>query len=122
MANNKWNCETTVKFIQLYKQHPCLWNFKSADYKNKQKRDTAYESILQGMNIPGLGLQDAKNKIKNLRSTYSQELKKINDSKKSGAGVSNVYTPNIKWLKEMEEVFNNDMTRQTYENVSIVLY
>lgn len=45
-------------------------------------------------------------------------MKKINESKKSRAGLSNVYTSNIKWLKEMEEVFMNDLNSKTYENVS----
>ncbi|CAH1972258.1 unnamed protein product [Acanthoscelides obtectus] len=64
-------------------------------------------------------MQEVKNKIKNLKSTYSQELNKINDSKRSGAGLSNVYTSNIKWLKEMEEVFIHDLKRKTYENCRI---
>ncbi|XP_071056810.1 uncharacterized protein [Onthophagus taurus] len=118
MANVKWDCETTIKFIQSYKLHPCLWNFESSEYKNKQKRDAAYVAIAQDMNIAGFRIQDVKNKIKNLRSTYSQELKKLNDSKKSGAGLGNVYISNIKWLKEMEEVFVNDLRRKTYENTN----
>ncbi|CAH1958573.1 unnamed protein product [Acanthoscelides obtectus] len=70
------------------------------------------------MDIDGFGVQEVKNKIKNLRSTYSQELNRINDSKRSGAGLSNVYTSNIKWLKEMEEVFIHDLKRKTYENIN----
>ncbi|CAH1973712.1 unnamed protein product [Acanthoscelides obtectus] len=70
------------------------------------------------MDIDGFGVQEVKNKIENLRSTYSQELNKINDSKRSGAVLSNVYTSNIKWLKEMEEVFIHDLKRKTYENIN----
>lgn len=36
------------------------------------------------MNKPGFGVLEVKTKIKNLRSTYSQEFKKISDLKKSG--------------------------------------
>lgn len=117
-TNIKWDVETTIKFIQLYKLHPCLWNFKSPEYKIKQKRDAAYNSIVNGMNITGFGTLEVKNKIKNLRSTYQQENKKIQESKKSGAGLSNVYTSNIKWLKEMEEVFSKDLNKNVFENVS----
>ncbi|XP_061717525.1 uncharacterized protein LOC133525240 [Cydia pomonella] len=70
------------------------------------------------MNISGFGAIEVKNKIKNLRSTYQQEIKKIQDSKKSGAGLSNVYTSNVKWLKEMEEVFSKDLKKKVYENIS----
>lgn len=117
-ANNKWDLKTTIKFIQLYKLHPCLWNSLSPEYKIKQKRDAAYKSIVQEMHITGFGTQEVKNKINKLRSTYQQENKKIQDSKKSGVGLSNVYTSNIKWLKEMEEVFSKDLNENVYENVS----
>lgn len=117
-ASNKWDLETTIKFIQLYKLHPCLWNSQSPEYKKKQKQYAAYNSIVQEMNITGFGTQEVKNKIKRLRSTYVQENKKIQDSKNSGAGLSNVYTSNIKWLKEMEEVFSKDLNENAYLNVS----
>ncbi|KAL4709229.1 hypothetical protein ACJJTC_010529 [Scirpophaga incertulas] len=114
----KWDFDTTIKFIQLYKLHPCLWDFSSKDYKNKQKRDAAYITIIEEMNISGFSVTDVKNKINNLRSTYSQEIKKIQDSKKSGAGLDNVYISNIKWLNEMEEVFAKNLKKQVFENVN----
>ncbi|KOB67403.1 Uncharacterized protein OBRU01_19870 [Operophtera brumata] len=117
-ANNKWSLETTIKFIQCYKIHDCLWHFSSPDYKCKDKRNAALIAIVNEMNINDIGVTEVKNKIKNLRSTYRQELKKIENSKKSGAGLNNVYVSNIKWLKEMEEVFMNDLKRKTYENQS----
>lgn len=76
-TNIKWDVETTIKFIQLYKLNPCLWNFILPEYKIKQKQDAAYNSIVNGMNITGFGTLEVKNKIKNLRSTYQQENKKF---------------------------------------------
>ncbi|VVD05990.1 unnamed protein product [Leptidea sinapis] len=108
----------TADCTQLYKLNPCLWNFKSPEYKIKQKRDAAYNSIVNGMNIMGFGTLEVKNKIRNLRSMYQQENIKIQESKKSGAGLSNVYTSNIKWLKEMEEVFSKDLNKNVFENDS----
>ncbi|KAK9875252.1 hypothetical protein WA026_007645 [Henosepilachna vigintioctopunctata] len=119
MSANKWSLETTLKFIQCYKIHECLWNFSSPDYKLKDKRNAAIIAIADEMNINDFGVTDVKNKIKNLRSTYSQELKKIDDSKKSGAGLDNVYVSNIKWLKEMEDIFMNDVKRKTYESIKL---
>ncbi|PZC83544.1 hypothetical protein B5X24_HaOG207527 [Helicoverpa armigera] len=124
MANKgKWKLDTTLKFIHCYKLHECLWKFTSPDYKNKKKRDVAYIAIVNKMNIKNFGIQEVKNKIKNLRSTYSQELKKIENSKKSGAGLDHVYISNIKWLKEMEEVFMSELKRKrrnTYKNIPSV--
>ncbi|KAL4153005.1 hypothetical protein QTP88_000838 [Uroleucon formosanum] len=74
---HKWNEDTTLKFVEEYRQHECLWNIHYNLYKNKQARDAAYTSIASVMNIPDFGIAEVKTKIKNLRSTYSQELKKI---------------------------------------------
>lgn len=36
------------------------------------------------------------------RSTYSQELKKIKDSKSSGAGTDTIYIPSVKWFSLLD--------------------
>jgi hypothetical protein len=77
----KWSNETTIAFIQEYKAHECLWDFKSPQHKNKQMREAAYKEIVEAMNITGFGIPEVKNKIKKLRSTYAQEVKKIQGCK-----------------------------------------
>jgi hypothetical protein len=72
----KWDIATTIAFIQEYKEHECLWNFKSPLYKNKHMREAAYKEIVKAMNIEGFGVPEVKNKIINVRSTYAQEIKK----------------------------------------------
>ncbi|KAK9719497.1 Alcohol dehydrogenase transcription factor Myb/SANT-like [Popillia japonica] len=93
---SRWNEETTLKFVQEYRERPCLWNTRASIYKNKQAREAAYKEIEQNMGLDGFGVGDIKNKIRALRSTYSQEKKKIKDSMKSGTGSDDVYVPNIK--------------------------
>jgi hypothetical protein len=51
-------------------------------------------------NLPGFTVQEAKNKIKNLRSTYSQEVKKVKQSKKSG--LDEVYQPSLLGYKAID--------------------
>jgi len=72
-----WNSEKTIAFIQEYKTHECLWNFTSPQYRNKQMLEAAYKQNADAMGIGGFGIPEVKNKIKNLRSTYAQEMKKI---------------------------------------------
>ena len=72
----KWDCAVTIELVQEYKAHEYLWNFISPVYKNKHMREAAYQEIVEVMNIEGFGVPEVKNKIKNLRSTYAQELKK----------------------------------------------
>lgn len=77
----------------------------------------------------GLGLQDTNEvtkKIKNLRSTYNQELLKIEKSKKSGCGTDDIYKPSIKWFDAMDYIMKiiNLKEKQTTSNlvqVSILL-
>ncbi|XP_063824872.1 uncharacterized protein LOC135074497 [Ostrinia nubilalis] len=99
----RWGDEKTIKFIRLYKDHECLWNSGNpALYKNKQARDNAYMQIIDEMNEFDMTIQDVKNKIKGLRSTYHQELNKIKNSKSSGAVESDVYKPSLKWFGEID--------------------
>jgi hypothetical protein len=40
-------------------------------------------------------------------------MKKIQKSKKSGAGVDNIYESNIQWLKELQPVYRDIDVRKT---------
>ncbi|KAF5280149.1 hypothetical protein FQR65_LT15065 [Abscondita terminalis] len=118
---SRWSEVTTIKFVEAYRDWPCLWNVKDAIYKNKHARDAAYKEIENIMNIEGFGIMEIKNKIRALRSTYSQEKKKIKDSKKSGAGTNQVYVPGVKWFKEMDSFLHQleDNKRQTEDNLTV---
>lgn len=86
----KWNSGTTIKFIQKYKLYECLWNPKCTQYKNTQMKTTSYQQIAKAMDIPGFSVSDVKHKMKNLRSTYYQENKKIDKSKASGSSSDDI--------------------------------
>lgn len=115
----KWNAETTIKFLQEFKQYECLWNPKHVSYKNKHMREACFKKIVDGMAIPGFKVADVKSKMRNLKSTYYQEKKKIDKSKASGSSTDNVYVPNIKWFVEMKALLKDaDERRNTFDNVS----
>jgi hypothetical protein len=114
----KWSSENPIAFIQEYKTHEYLWNFQSPQYKNNQMREAAYKQSVYAMDVTGFGIPEVKNKIKTLRSTYAQEMKKIQESKKSGAGVDNIYKSNIQWLKELQPVYRDADVRKTLDNIS----
>ncbi|XP_012547131.1 uncharacterized protein LOC101740234 [Bombyx mori] len=103
----RWSEETSLKFVSKYVHHECLWNIKSPHYKNKQMKLSAYLDLENTMNIPGFGEKEIKLKIKNIRSTYSQELKKIKDSKSSGAGTDTIYIPSVKWFSLLDASLRN---------------
>lgn len=71
--------EINLKFVQLYREEECLWNASIPSYKDKQMRDSSLEKIRDILNKDGIemSIKEIKNKIKNLRATYCQELTKI---------------------------------------------
>lgn len=36
-----------IEFIEMYRDHACLWNVKSNEYSNKHKRHSSYEILLK---------------------------------------------------------------------------
>lgn len=91
--NKRWGDYDTIRFVELYEKAECLWNFQHNDYKNKKVRESAYQKIVQEMNIPGFDVTELKYKIKNIRSTYAQERLKL---KKAGVQMNKSYT--LKWF------------------------
>lgn len=96
----RWSEDVTMKFVTEYVRHECLWDARTEEYKSKQARQAAYTEIEDVMDIEGFGSKEIVKKIKNIRSTYSQELKKVKDSKKSGTGT--LYIPSLKWYATLD--------------------
>ena len=90
----RWNDELTCKYVELYKEHECLWNMNSTLHKRKD----ASEEIVRKMGLENFTTKDAKQKSKSLRATYQQESHKIDKSLRSGAGLEDVYKPSMSGL------------------------
>ncbi|KAG5867077.1 hypothetical protein JTB14_034987 [Gonioctena quinquepunctata] len=88
-----------VKFIDIYKTSPCLWN---ARYHNANIRGAVYTLLLQKYQEYHNKATKTmvKSKINSLRSTYNKELKKIKDSERSGAGTGEVNKPSL-WYYDL---------------------
>lgn len=103
--------------MELYEDAECLWNFRHALYKNKNARDAASRNIILQLGIPGFDTNDLKNTIKNIRSTYTQELCKIKRAIKSGMSPDEEYVSHLLWFKTanrfLQKVIN---TREHFSN------
>ena len=57
-------------FIEKYREHSCLWDVKSPDYCNKNKRNSSYEVLLKILQQvkPHVTLDALKKKISNMRT------------------------------------------------------
>lgn len=100
----RWSENETYQFVKIYLSHEFLWNPEHTNYRLKSKRLKAYRDIITTLNdSTGILLNETelKIKIKNLRSTYMQEIAKI----KQRSGPTWTYRPNMKWFAEWHKCF-----------------
>lgn len=94
----------TLLFVQEIKKDDCLWNTTLEDYPNRAKRAKAAERIAKVLNVPNFEPRHVLMKLKNLRNSYCQELKKIGASiEKTGSEDSpDTYKPKVQWFAIMD--------------------
>jgi ribosome recycling factor len=66
---------------------------------------------MQAMGREEFGVTEVKQKIKNIRSTYNQEVQKIQKSKASGTSPDDVYKPTVKWFDVMDQIMKGSKGR-----------
>lgn len=98
----RWTSEQNLKFMELYKDRTNLWNRLDPNYRNRDLRKASLEHIRMELGLTDT--HEVTRKIKNLRSTYNQEILKIEKSKKNGCGSDEVYKPSIKWFDSMDYI------------------
>ncbi|KAH9631121.1 hypothetical protein HF086_008623 [Spodoptera exigua] len=92
-----------MQLLYEYKKEECLWNSALDDYPNKEKRVRAAQKIAKILNIKNFEGQHVLIKIKNLRNSYSQELKKIKESIDTlGPDSPDLYRPKVQWFSLMD--------------------
>ncbi|KAJ9596589.1 hypothetical protein L9F63_012381, partial [Diploptera punctata] len=86
--------EFLSEFIEMYRS---LWQVKSKDYSDRNKRDLAYvELIAKYKEIdPSAERDTVMKKINSFRTVFKKEMTKVNKSQKSGAGTDEVYKPKL---------------------------
>ncbi|KAK9880087.1 hypothetical protein WA026_008603 [Henosepilachna vigintioctopunctata] len=96
----RFNDDETQKFLELYSKERLLYDSTLLEYRHRNARIAAATRISKEMNISGLGPREVMAKFKNLRNSFSQELKKISDSERT-RGTDNVYKPKVFWFDLM---------------------
>ncbi|XP_037940624.1 uncharacterized protein LOC119673426 [Teleopsis dalmanni] len=91
------NEEFWKEFIGIYESLLSLWKIKDNDYHNRSLKAESYKVLVEKLKeiYPDANIEMVKKKINTLRSGYRRELKKIVQSERSGAGVSDVYTSSL---------------------------
>lgn len=98
----KFGSADNIKFIELYRSYECLWNTENEHYKNRDARNTALNDFAKELDIKEFGPKEITAKIKNIRSQYLQERKKVRSSLGTGVGAGNVYVPKLSWYNYLD--------------------
>ena len=64
-TQEQWSRAALLHLIEVYRQHPCLWNVKLDIYKDRNKRAAALQTISEEMRKIGVSVtaDDTKKKI-----------------------------------------------------------
>lgn len=91
----------TARFLELYHSEIVLYDTSIEEYRDHDLRMAATKRISDALKIPGFGPKEVISKFKNLRNSFCQEMKKIADSERSGAGTDDIYKPKVFWFEHM---------------------
>ncbi|XP_063386827.1 uncharacterized protein LOC134672797 [Cydia fagiglandana] len=107
----RWSEAITLEFVKIYIKHECLWNPAHTGYKLKYQREEAYSSIQSDFKAAtgkSLSIPEIKIKIKNLRTTYCQQVQKILQKSSPDA----IYEPSLVWFHEMDQCLKHVPTNR----------
>ncbi|XP_018794608.1 PREDICTED: uncharacterized protein LOC108972464 [Bactrocera latifrons] len=91
-----WRQAEIFDLISMYRESECLWNCLNREYKDVDLKKNAWREIATFF---GRKVEDVKKKIKNLRTSYVIEKKKV-ERKRTESGET-VYEPRLFYYDEM---------------------
>lgn len=124
VINVRLNETMTLRFVELYRDQRLLWDKEHESYNKRAERLRGYQRIADGMNVEGLGVAEVASKIKNIRSTYLQELKKIKDSSQrhlvqsEEEDVAGPYVPKLVWFPIIDSMIGGAAVKRLYSSPS----
>ncbi|XP_068206994.1 uncharacterized protein [Palaemon carinicauda] len=120
MANSRppieWSRSITLRFIELLKDHPSVWNIKCKQFKNKKIKSASLETIKSGLSSLvncTLHNDDLTKKLHTLKTQFHREMSAIKASQKSGTHTEDSYIPKLWCFKELSFMSENGESRAT---------
>jgi hypothetical protein len=99
-----------LEFLECYRSLPILWDTNHVAYSNRQKKSDAYNELLNKFKRVETNAtrETVVRKINSMRSAFRKELKKVRDSKRSGASADEVYKPSLWYFNELLFLVDQD--------------
>lgn len=113
-----WSHDFFCEFLDLYRSFPCLWQIKSKEYSDRNKKAQAYAALIEKCKEldPQANKDFVTKKINSFRTVYRKECAKIKASMRSGAGTDEVYKPSL-WYFDLL-AFLSDADQEPRKSVS----
>ncbi|KAF2361363.1 MADF domain [Trinorchestia longiramus] len=108
-----------TKFIEIYRENPCLWKVGSKDYADRTKKNQAYQMLVDKLREIDeyADRETAVKKINSLRSSFRKEAKKVTASLNSGSGPEDAYTPSLWYYGLLLFLYDPEMPQKFISNI-----
>ena len=108
----QWTRALCSLLIEEWRIQPCLWQIKSAEYKDRNVRSLALIHLKEVLHSQ-FTIEDIKKKLHTLRCQYRKEKQLFEKSTKSGAGTSDVYIPKLWCYNNLHFLHEGDINRES---------
>lgn len=114
-----WSDAEIKTLISLYEENPILWDVRSVNYQNRNKKQDTLKLIATKLNTDS---NEISRKLHNLRSQFMQEVKKLK-IKKSGSGTDEIFISTWLYFSALKFIQCSVDNSDTTDNlVSILLF
>ncbi|KAF5281185.1 hypothetical protein FQA39_LY17856 [Lamprigera yunnana] len=114
-----WSRKEVICLIEEYRKWPNLYKVKSVNYKNRNLRKTALESIENSLkkSKPNITSTEIQNKFQSLKQNALKKYKKWKNSYKSGTGEDKVYEPSLWYFQIISFVIADNVPRESQDTL-----
>jgi hypothetical protein len=93
--------EKVYELLEQFKLHECLWNVSCPDYHKRDLRDKALKHVILEAKLE-ISSKELQKTLTAYRSNWTKEYRKVQASKRSGAGEADVYVPKLWYYAQLE--------------------
>ncbi|XP_046389589.1 uncharacterized protein LOC124158510 [Ischnura elegans] len=105
-----------TRVIEMFRDHPCLWDPMDPSYRDRYKRDDALDEILKLFleRNPKATRVTVWKRIQSLRGAFRKERNKVKMSRIAhSAGLGHIHVPRLWYYNLMKFLEDNEPYRQT---------
>ncbi|CAG9822156.1 unnamed protein product [Phaedon cochleariae] len=109
-----------TEFIRVYREHTSLWKIKSKAYMNKNLKNVGITQLIEvckQFQIMEADKNFVMKKIQSIRGSFRKELKKIEDSQRSGASADDIYQPTLWYFQLLQFTIDQETATDSISNM-----